>query len=465
MRIHNLRSDIAGDVHVGKDDLDIGADDQGILVGYVVEETVDTDLRSLMVGLDEVGVATIIHALKLAAVGTALRTNDFGVGTVQCEDLSFTVWSVGGQVEIHPLWRLFYQGPRGLTNVVNSTDQNKNVDAEEELDNLVMNKIPDTVVLATPSIATLSGQKLSDLCMNEDHWWSYASEAGGESAVTVGKVQPRAPSSRLALAHVRRDNGFGKKARWPVAGASRHEHNDVSTSRNACFLWALWRVSRFLGGALPCASAKRSRLLPEVFDDCSSVTRRVSPRERAIIMELNETVFAQNFLETGGTVGPESFVKVDYSILFTKMASPALHRLHSVICDFRPPSATGSGEAALLRLLASRAIGGYSLTSDDPAPRSQTVFHSSRVARPQDASKAPYLVSLLSSSAMQESSVRVVMFLRLLTWKPSWDKPVGTLIQFSCTADDPMLVSFAIWLKLAPSLLWKMLLCWRRIRQ
>ena len=79
-------------------------------------------------------------------------------------------------------------------------------------------------------------------------------------------------------------------------------------------------VSGGLGGALPCASAKRSRLLPEVFDDCSSVTRRVSPRERAIIMELNETVFAPNFLETGGTVGSESFVKVDYSILFTKMA-------------------------------------------------------------------------------------------------------------------------------------------------
>ena len=52
--------------------------------------------------------------------------------------------------------------------------------------------------------------------------------------------------------------------------------------------------------ALPCASAKRSRLFPEVFDDCSSVGRRLSPRERAIIREVNETVFALNFLETGG---------------------------------------------------------------------------------------------------------------------------------------------------------------------
>ena len=57
-----------------------------------------------------------------------------------------------------------------------------------------------------------------------------------------------------------------------------------------------------LGVALPCASAKRSRLFPEVFDDCSSVRRRLSPRERAIIRDLNETVFSLSFLETGGTV-------------------------------------------------------------------------------------------------------------------------------------------------------------------
>ena len=38
--------------------------------------------------------------------------------------------------------------------------------------------------------------------------------------------------------------------------------------------------------ALPCASAKRSRLRPEVFVFCLSVRRRPSPRERAIIREV-----------------------------------------------------------------------------------------------------------------------------------------------------------------------------------
>ena len=148
-----------------------------------------------------------------------------------------------------------------------------------------------------------------------------------------------------------------------------------------------------------CASAKHSRLLPDVFDDCSYVGHRRSPRDRAIIRELNETVFAINFLETGGLGLSVSRERLEYSTLFTALASSSLHRLYSLISDFRPPSGAESGEAALRRLLAIRVIGGHSLTSDDPAPGSLTVFQSSRVARPQDASKAHHLGSLRSSSA------------------------------------------------------------------
>ena len=56
---------------------------------------------------------------------------------------------------------------------------------------------------------------------------------------------------------------------------------------------------------LPCASAKRSRLLLEVFDDIGC---RLSLRDEATI-EMNETVFALNFLETGGTVDAKSCEK------------------------------------------------------------------------------------------------------------------------------------------------------------
>ena len=93
---------------------------------------------------------------------------------MQCDDLGFTVWSVGGQVEVHPLWRLFCQGPSCLIYVVNSNDRNKVVHAEEELNKLDKNEMLDAGVplpiTLTPSVATRSGQNLYGVRINDDLW-------------------------------------------------------------------------------------------------------------------------------------------------------------------------------------------------------------------------------------------------------------------------------------------------------
>ena len=78
---------------------------------------------------------------------------------------------------------------------------------------------------------------------------------------------------------------------------------------------------------------------------------------------------------------PSHVKKVGF-IFCMNPVSTALHRVHSVISDLKPPSGLESGEAALRVLLASRATEGYTWTSDDPTPGSLTVFQSSRVARP-----------------------------------------------------------------------------------
>ena len=85
------------------------------------------------------------------------------------------------------------------------------------------------------------------------------------------------------------------------------------------------------GMTLPGASAKRSRLFLDVFDDCSRAGFKLSLRERAIIREMNETIFAVNFLETGGVGCSESCEEVGYSTLSTGLASLSLCRLHSEI--------------------------------------------------------------------------------------------------------------------------------------
>ena len=62
-----------------------------------------------MVGLDAAGKTTILYKLKLGEVVTTIPTIGFNVETVEYKNISFTVWDVGGQDKIRPLWRHYYQ--------------------------------------------------------------------------------------------------------------------------------------------------------------------------------------------------------------------------------------------------------------------------------------------------------------------------------------------------------------------
>jgi ADP-ribosylation factor protein 1 len=59
----------------------------------------------LMVGLDAAGKTTILYKLKLGEIVTTIPTIGFNVETVEYKNISFTVWDVGGQDKIRPLWR------------------------------------------------------------------------------------------------------------------------------------------------------------------------------------------------------------------------------------------------------------------------------------------------------------------------------------------------------------------------
>lgn len=61
----------------------------------------------------------------------------FNVETVEYKNISFTVWDVGGQDKIRPLWRHYFQNTQGLIFVVDSNDRERIAEAQEELSKMV----------------------------------------------------------------------------------------------------------------------------------------------------------------------------------------------------------------------------------------------------------------------------------------------------------------------------------------
>merc|ERR1711915_331978 len=106
------------------------------------------EMRILMVGLDAAGKTTILYKLKLGEIITTIPTIGFNVETVEYKNISFTVWDVGGQDNIRPLWRHYFQNTQGLIFVVDSNDRERISEAKEELNRMINeDELRDAVLL------------------------------------------------------------------------------------------------------------------------------------------------------------------------------------------------------------------------------------------------------------------------------------------------------------------------------
>ncbi|XP_031560493.1 ADP-ribosylation factor-like [Actinia tenebrosa] len=94
----------------------------------------NTQARILMLGLDAAGKTTVLYKLKLNENVSTIPTIGFNVETVTpVKNLTLTIWDVGGQEKIRPLWRHYYQGTNGLIFVIDSSDITRIAEAREEL--------------------------------------------------------------------------------------------------------------------------------------------------------------------------------------------------------------------------------------------------------------------------------------------------------------------------------------------
>ncbi|KAL1495284.1 hypothetical protein AB1Y20_017144 [Prymnesium parvum] len=101
------------------------------------------EMKVLIAGLDAAGKTTVLYKLKKGekkkheAIQT-IPTLDFNVETCKYKKHTFSIWDVGGQDSIRPLWRHHFTGTQGLIYVVDSADRQRVRKAAEELHKIVL---------------------------------------------------------------------------------------------------------------------------------------------------------------------------------------------------------------------------------------------------------------------------------------------------------------------------------------
>ena len=104
----------------------------------------------------------------------------FNVETVEYKNISFTVWDVGGQDKIRPLWRHYFQNTQGLIFVVDSNDRDRISEARDELHRMLNeDELRDAVLLVfankqdLPNAMTAAEitDKLGLHSLRQRHWF------------------------------------------------------------------------------------------------------------------------------------------------------------------------------------------------------------------------------------------------------------------------------------------------------
>ncbi|NXQ90742.1 ARF5 factor, partial [Nyctibius grandis] len=84
----------------------------------------------------------------LGEIVTTIPTIGFNVETVEYKNICFTVWDVGGQDKIRPLWRHYFQNTQGLIFVVDSHDRERVQESADELQKMLQeDELRDAVLL------------------------------------------------------------------------------------------------------------------------------------------------------------------------------------------------------------------------------------------------------------------------------------------------------------------------------
>merc|ERR1712146_66317 len=74
---------------------------------------------------DAAGKTTILEKLSLGETINTIPTWGFEVDRVRYKNIEFTMWDVGGQEKIRPLWRHYFAGSHAVIFVIDSCDEER----------------------------------------------------------------------------------------------------------------------------------------------------------------------------------------------------------------------------------------------------------------------------------------------------------------------------------------------------
>ena len=93
----------------------------------------EREYRILILGLDGAGKTTILYKLHCGDVVRTVPTIGFNMETVKYKNVQFNVFDLGGQTNIRPYWRCYYQYTDAVIYVVDSADMDRISISKQEL--------------------------------------------------------------------------------------------------------------------------------------------------------------------------------------------------------------------------------------------------------------------------------------------------------------------------------------------
>ena len=98
------------------------------------------EMRVVTLGLDEAGKTSILFKLKQNEFVPTIPTIGFNVETLEFKNVKITMWDVGGQQKLRPLWKHYYLNTQAVIFVIDASNRERLPEAHSELVKLVSEK-------------------------------------------------------------------------------------------------------------------------------------------------------------------------------------------------------------------------------------------------------------------------------------------------------------------------------------